>query len=33
MKAPGTGRGIRISGPHLIGPGWGKHFFLWTARP
>ncbi len=22
---------LGISGPHLIGPGWGKHFFLWTA--
>ncbi len=22
---------LGISGPHLIGPGWGPHFFLWTA--
>lgn len=24
-------RQLGISGPHLIGPGWGKHLFLWTA--
>jgi hypothetical protein len=22
---------LGISGPHLIGPGWGNHLFLWTA--
>ena len=22
---------LGISGPHLIGPGWGRHLFLWTA--
>jgi hypothetical protein len=22
---------LGISGPHLIGPGWGKQMFLWTA--
>ena len=22
---------LGISGPHLIGPGWGKQLFLWTA--
>lgn len=22
---------VGISGPHLIGPGWGPNFFLWTA--
>jgi hypothetical protein len=22
---------VGISGPHLIGPGWGPHFFLWSA--
>ncbi|HSL48610.1 MAG TPA: hypothetical protein VK878_06045 [Candidatus Deferrimicrobiaceae bacterium] len=24
-------RQLGISGPHLIGPGWGKRLFLWTA--
>lgn len=24
-------RQLGISGPHLIGPGWGKQLFLWTA--
>jgi hypothetical protein len=24
-------RQLGISGPHLIGPGWGKNMFLWTA--
>ena len=24
-------RQLGISRPHLIGPGWGKHAFLWTA--
>jgi hypothetical protein len=22
---------VGISGPHLIGPGWGPNFFLWSA--
>ena len=22
---------LGITGPHLIGPGWGRHLFLWTA--
>ena len=22
---------VGISGPHLIGPGWGPNFFLWAA--
>jgi len=22
---------LGISEPHLIGPGWGKQMFLWTA--
>jgi len=24
-------RQLGITGPHLIGPGWGKQLFLWTA--
>ena len=24
-------RQLGISGPHLIGPGMGRHVFLWTA--
>ncbi len=24
-------RQLGITGPHLIGPGWGEHLFLWTA--
>ena len=30
-RLPNEVKQVGISGPHLIGPGWGPHFFLWSA--